>query len=117
MMADYSMMTQQPYGPFGLGGNMPQQQNMAGGNPYMRAAMPTDQVGPNGGGQGGPIPLGQPDANGATLAQLQAPNSGATLAQKQALAQALMSATQGHNPNVGAVQPLGSLPPGILQGS
>lgn len=116
-MADYSMMTQQPYGPFGLGGVSPQSQNMAGGNPYMRAPISADQVGPNGGGQGGPIPLGQPNANGATLAQLQAPDSSATLAQKQALAKALMSVTQGQNPNVGAVQPLGSLPPGILQGS
>jgi len=115
-MADYPMMTSQPYGPFGLGGVNPQQQNMAGGNPYMRAPTAADQVGPNGGGQGGPIPLGQPDANGVTLAQLQSPNGGATLAQKQALAMALMNATQGHDPNVGAVKPLGSLPPGILQG-
>ena len=115
-MADYSMMTSNPNGPFGLGGVNPQQQALGGTNPYMRAAGPYDQFGAGAGGQGGPIPLGQPDANGVTLQQLQAPDGGATLAQKQALAKALMAAAgNGNDPNVGAVQPLGSLPPGIIR--
>src|ERR1700743_3505689 len=115
-MADYPRMTSQPYGPFGLGGVNPQQQNMAGGNPYMRAPTAADQGGPNGGGQGGAISLGQAHAQGVAVAPLHAANGGAPRAQKQALAMALMNATQGHDPNVGAVKPLGSLPPGILQG-
>ena len=82
-------------------------------NPYGRATLPYDALGANG---GAPMQaLGQPDANGVTLQTLTSPQGGATLAQKQALAKALMGASQG-NANVGAVQPLGSLPPGILRG-
>src|ERR1700743_2057312 len=67
-MADYPMMTSQPYGPFGLGGVNPQQQNMAGGNPDMRAPTAADQGGPNGGGPGGALPLGAPRAQGRECA-------------------------------------------------
>jgi len=86
------------------------------GSPYSRSSTIYDQFGV---GQSAQQPgmqaLGQPDANGVTLQTLTSPNGGATLAQKQALAKALMGSVS-QNPNIGNVQPLGSLPPGILQG-
>lgn len=84
-------------------------------SPYGRASTIYDQFGV--GQNAGSAPaLGQPDANGVTLQTLSAPNGGATLAQKQALAKALMGAAGSQNPNIGSVQPMGSLPPGILRG-
>jgi len=85
-------------------------------SPYGRASTIYDQFGVGQNAQGNGVSLGQPDANGVTLQTLTSPNGGATLAQKQALAKALMGGAGGMNPNVGAVQPLGSLPPGILRG-
>lgn len=63
-------------------------------NPYMRAPTALDSVGPNGGGQGSPIPLGQPDANGTTLQQLSSPTSTMDAQKKALLAKALMGAAQ-----------------------
>jgi|ERR1700761_3433727 len=99
---------------YGLGGVAPAQTNPMG-NPYQAMPSPYSQFGANGGGQGGPIPLGQPSQNGLTLAQLSAPNSSMTVAQKQALAKGLLSAVNQGSPNAGAVAPT-SIPPGILQG-
>lgn len=85
-------------------------------NPYGRASTIYDQFGVGQNAQGNGVALGQPDANGVTLQTLTAPNGGATLAQKQALAKALMGSVGNMSPNVGNVQPLGSLPPGLLRG-
>lgn len=99
---------------YGLGGMQPAQTNPMG-NPYQAMPSPYSQFGANGGGQGGPVPLGQPGQNGLTMQQLQAPTSAMTVAQKQALAKGLLGAISQNNPNVGAVAPT-SIPPGILQG-